>query len=79
VTPIATARITQRKIDYASDALADAWYGNANRYHLRFEAALAAYRGCAVNFPSGCTFVRYELWGVRDGLMKSLGAARKGE
>lgn len=31
--------ITQREIDYVTDAVTNAWYGNANMYHDRFEQA----------------------------------------
>lgn len=48
--------ITQKEIDYVSDAVANAWYGDANIYHRRFEAAFCKYIGCqyALCLPS-CT------------------------
>lgn len=48
--------ITQREIDYVTDAVTNAWYGNANIYHERFEKAFAAYVGrrFAIALPS-CT------------------------
>jgi len=48
--------ITQKEIDYVTDAATNAWYGNANMYHERFEKAFAAYLGVrfAVALPS-CT------------------------
>jgi len=48
--------ITQREIDYVTDAVTRAWYGNANIYHERFEPAFAAYVGrrYAISLPS-CT------------------------
>lgn len=48
--------ITQREIDYVCDAAATAWYAEANKYHERFEVALAEYVGreFAVALPS-CT------------------------
>ena len=54
--PIAGPSITQREIDYVTDAVTNAWYGNANMYHARFEAAFAAYVGrkYAMALPS-CT------------------------
>jgi perosamine synthetase len=48
--------ITQKEIDYVADAVAHAWYGNANMYHERFEKAFAVYLGVrhAIALPS-CT------------------------
>lgn len=48
--------ITQKEIDYVTDAVSNAWYGNANIYHERFEQAFANYLGMryAVALPS-CT------------------------
>ncbi len=37
--------ITQKEIDYVTDAVTNAWYGNANMYHERFERAFASYIG----------------------------------
>lgn len=54
--PVAGPSITRREIDYVTDAVTNAWYGNANMYHARFEAAFAAYVGrrYAMALPS-CT------------------------
>jgi perosamine synthetase len=54
--PIAGPSITEKEVAYVSDAAATAWYGDANKYHARFEAAFAAYCGRrhAVSLPS-CT------------------------
>lgn len=48
--------ITQMEIDYVADAVAHAWYGNANMYHDRFEKAFSHYIGTkyAIALPS-CT------------------------
>jgi perosamine synthetase len=48
--------ITQKEIDYVTDAVTNAWHGNANIYHDRFEKAFADYLGVryAVSLPS-CT------------------------
>jgi perosamine synthetase len=48
--------ITQKEIDYVTDAVTNAWYGNANMYHERFEKAFANYIGVqfAISLPS-CT------------------------
>ncbi len=48
--------ITQREIDYVTDAVTNAWYGSANMYHDRFEQAFSSYVGVthAMALPS-CT------------------------
>ncbi len=48
--------ITQKEIDYVTDAVTHAWYENANVYHARFEKAFAEYLGVryATALPS-CT------------------------
>ena len=48
--------ITQKEIDYVTDAVTNAWYGDANAYHERFEKAFAEYLGVrfAIPLPS-CT------------------------
>lgn len=54
--PIAGPWITQKEIDYVTDAATNAWYENANMYHQRLEGAFADYLGVrhAVALPS-CT------------------------
>jgi perosamine synthetase len=54
--PVAGPWITQREIDYVTDAVTTCWYGEANKYHDKFEAAFAEYVGVrhAVSLPS-CT------------------------
>jgi perosamine synthetase len=54
--PVAGPSITQKEIDYVTDAVTSAWYGNANVYHERFEKAFADYLGVehAMTLPS-CT------------------------
>ena len=54
--PVAGPSITQKEIDYVSDAVRTAWYQDANKYHERFEQAFAAHCGRrhAVALPS-CT------------------------
>jgi perosamine synthetase len=54
--PISGPSITQREIDYVSDAVKNAWYSNANIYNERFEKAFAEYLGVrhAISLPS-CT------------------------
>jgi len=48
--------ITQKEIDYVTDAVTNAWYDKANVYHDRFEKAYADYLGLryAISLPS-CT------------------------
>ncbi len=48
--------ITQKEIDYVTDAVTHAWYANANVFNDRFEKAFAAYEGVshAIALPS-CT------------------------
>ena len=52
--PITGPSITQREIDYATDAAANGWYERAGEYPRRFEAAFAEYIGVkhAVSLPS---------------------------
>jgi perosamine synthetase len=54
--PVAGPSITQKEIDYVTDAVTTAWYANANVYHERFEKAFAEYLGVrhAMALPS-CT------------------------
>lgn len=52
---IAGPSITQREIDYVTDAVTNAWHANAGVYNVRFERAFADYLGrrFAVALPSG--------------------------
>lgn len=54
--PVSGPWITQKEIDYVTDAVTNAWYSNANMYHMRFEKAFAEYVGrkYAIALPS-CT------------------------
>jgi perosamine synthetase len=54
--PVSGPSITQKEIDYVTDAVTNAWYANANIYHDRFEKAFAQYIGerYAIALPS-CT------------------------
>lgn len=54
--PIAGPSITQKEIDYVTEAAKSAWYDGANIFHERFERAFAAHCGRrhAVALPS-CT------------------------
>ena len=54
--PVSGPWITQKEIAYVTDAVTNAWYGNANTYHARFERAFVDYLGVrfAICLPS-CT------------------------
>lgn len=54
--PISGPWITQKEIDYVTDAATNAWHENANSYNERFEKTFAEYLGVryAVSLPS-CT------------------------
>ncbi|MFN2566681.1 MAG: DegT/DnrJ/EryC1/StrS family aminotransferase [Gemmatimonadaceae bacterium] len=54
--PVSGPWITEREIAYVTDAVTNAWYGNAGMYHERFERAFADYLGVrhAMALPS-CT------------------------
>lgn len=54
--PVSGPWITEKEIQYTTDAVAHAWYGDANIYHERFEKAFADYLGVrfAITLPS-CT------------------------
>jgi len=54
--PVAGPSITQKEIDYVTDAVTNAWYEDANIYHNRFEPAFRDYIGTkyAIALPS-CT------------------------
>jgi len=43
--PVAGPWITEREVAYVLDAVRTGWYGNANLFQNRFEAAFAAYTG----------------------------------
>jgi perosamine synthetase len=38
---VAGPSISDKEIEYVTDAVRSAWYGNANIYHERFEGAFA--------------------------------------
>lgn len=61
--PVAGPSITQREIDYVTDAVTNAWYGNANMYHTRFESAFAEYVGrkYAMALPSATSAIHLSL------------------
>ncbi|MFC5448767.1 DegT/DnrJ/EryC1/StrS family aminotransferase [Paenibacillus aestuarii] len=54
--PVSGPSITQKEIDYVTDAVTNAWYENANVYNNKFERAFSEYIGVkyAISLPS-CT------------------------
>ena len=54
--PISGPWITDKEVEYVTDAARNAWYGNANMYHDQFEKAFAEYLDVkyAITLPS-CT------------------------
>ena len=62
--PVAGPSITQKEIDYVTDAVTNAWYGNANVYHERFEKAFAEYLGVgyAISLPSCTSAIHLRCW-----------------
>ncbi len=61
--PVAGPSITQREIDYVTNAVTNAWYGNANMYHARFEKAFCEYVGrkYAMALPSATSAIHLSL------------------
>ena len=63
--------ITEKEINYVTDAVTNAWYSNSNMYHERFEKAFADYIGVkyAIALPS-CTsgiHLAYMALGIGEG------------
>ena len=67
--PVAGPSITQREIDYVTDAVTNAWYGNANMYHARFEKAFGEYVGrkYAMALPSATSAIHLSLMALGVG------------
>jgi len=69
--PVAGPWITQKEIDYVTDAVTNAWYGNANIYHERFEKAFAEYIGVkyAMALPNCTSAIHLALLalGIKEG------------
>ncbi len=69
--PIAGPWITEKEIQYVTDAVTNAWYGNANIYHERFEKAFAKYIGekFSIALPTCTSAIHLSLLalGVKDG------------
>lgn len=67
--PVAGPWITQKEIDYVTDAVSNCWYGQANKYHDRFEKAFAEYIGVqhAVALPSCTSAIHLSLAALKIG------------
>jgi perosamine synthetase len=69
--PVAGPWITDKEIQYVTDAATHAWYGNANMYHERFEKAFAEYIGAkyAIALPTCTSAIHLSLLalGIREG------------
>ena len=61
--------ITQREIDYAADAAANAWYETAGEYHNRLNAAVADYLDVrhVIATPTGTSALHLALWSLGIG------------
>jgi perosamine synthetase len=68
--PVSGPWITQKEIDYVTDAVTNAWYANANVYHGRFEKAFAEYLGVrhAISLPSCTSAIHLSLLALGVGL-----------
>jgi len=67
--PISGPWITQKEIDYVTDAVTNAWYANANVYNERFEKAFSEYIGVqfAISLPSCTSAIHLSLLSVGVG------------
>lgn len=69
--PVAGPWITDKEIQYVTDAVTNAWYGNANMYHQRFEKAFAEYLGVkyAIALPTCTSAIHLSLLalGIKEG------------
>ncbi|MFA6988632.1 MAG: DegT/DnrJ/EryC1/StrS family aminotransferase [Candidatus Gastranaerophilaceae bacterium] len=69
--PVSGPSITQKEIDYVTDAVTNCWYSNANMYNDKFEKAFAQYLGVkyAIALPSCTSAIHLSLMavGVKDG------------
>lgn len=67
--PVSGPSITQKEIDYVTDAVTNAWYGNANVWHDRFEKAFAQYVGVkhAIALPHCTSAIHLSLLALEVG------------
>jgi perosamine synthetase len=68
--PVSGPWITQKEIDYVTDAVTNAWYGKANIYNERFEKAFADYLGLnfGISLPSCTSAIHLSLLSLGIGL-----------
>ena len=68
--PISGPWITQKEINYVTDAVTNAWYENANIYHERFEKTFAEYIGTrfAISLPSCTSAIHLSLLSLHVGI-----------
>jgi perosamine synthetase len=66
---VAGPSISDKEIEYVTDAVRSAWYGNANIYHERFEGAFALHcrRRHAVSLPSCTSAIHLALLALKVG------------
>ncbi len=67
--PVAGPWITEKEVAYVSDAVRNAWYTEANSYHLRFEEAFKTYvsRRYAMALPSATSAIHLALAALNIG------------
>lgn len=68
--PVSGPWITQKEVDYVTDAVTNAWYADANVYHERFEKAFSKYLGIrfAIALPSCTSAIHLALLALGVGL-----------
>jgi perosamine synthetase len=67
--PVSGPWITRKEIDYVTDAVTNAWYENANRWHERFEREFAGYLGVkhAIALPHCTSAIHLSLLALKVG------------
>lgn len=67
--PVSGPWITAKEISYVTDAVTNAWYGNANVWHERFEKAFAEYIGVkhAIALPHCTAAIHLSLLALKVG------------
>jgi perosamine synthetase len=67
--PVSGPWITDKEISYVTDAVTNAWYGNANVWHERFERAFADYVGVkhAIALPHCTAAIHLSLLALKVG------------
>src|SRR4051794_2037519 len=67
--PVSGPWITEREVEYVSEAVRGAWYAEANVWHERFEKAFAAYIGVkhAIALPHCTSAIHLSLLALEVG------------